>query len=135
MRALTKAGPEPDYKAEYWSKMPGRPQHKFISKLLTGHEGDTIHQALDAPFNLTGKIPKKELQDFYKLLRPPTSKYTSGHRQALHTIEEAITLGYLLDGPKGARAGLTHILADEELKSKEDKALIELLMKLSQNSR
>ena len=112
--------------------MPGRPEHKFISLLLTGHEGDTVHQALDAPFTLQGKIPSKELQDFYKLLRPPTSKYTSGHRQALHTLEEAITLGYLLDGPRGARAGLTHILADEMLKTKEDKALVKLLMSLNQ---
>ena len=108
--------------------MPGRPQHKFISKLLTGHEGDNIHQALDSPFTLTGKIPTKELQDFYKLMRPPNSKYTTGHRQTLHTMEEAITLGYLLEGPQGARAGLAHILADEM--SKEDKALINLLMKL-----
>ncbi|GAG19428.1 unnamed protein product, partial [marine sediment metagenome] len=76
--------------------------------------------------------PKKELQDFYKLLRPPDSKYTSGHRQALHTPEEAIILGYLLDGPRGARAGLTHILADEMVKTKEDKALIKLLMTLNQ---
>ena len=115
--------------------MPGRPQHKFISKLLTGHEGDTVHQLLDSPHTLTGKIPTKKLQDFYKLLRPPTSKYTSGHRQALHTLEEAITLGYLQDGPRGARVGLTHIIADETVKTKEDRALIDLLMKLSQNNR
>ena len=110
--------------------MPGRNQHKWFSKLLTGSEGDKIHQALDAPHTLTGKIPKKELQDFYKILKHPDSKYTTGHRQALHTMEEAITLGYLLEGPQGARAGLAHILADEMLKSKEDKALINLLMKL-----
>ena len=108
--------------------MPGRDQHKFISKLLTGSEGDKIHQTLDAPHTLTGKIPKKELRNFYKNLKHPDSKYTTGHRQALHTMEEAITLGYLLEGPQGARAGLTHILADEM--SKEDKALIDALMKL-----
>ena len=108
--------------------MPGRNQHKFISKLLTGSEGDNVHQALDSPFALTGKIPTEELRDFYKLLRHPDSKYTSGHRQALHTLEEAITAGYIIDGPRGARAGLTHILADEM--PKEDKALIEALMKL-----
>lgn len=110
--------------------MPGRPQHNWISKLLAGYEGDQIHQALDAPHTLTGKIPTKELRDFYKLLRPPTSKYTSGHRQVLHTLEEAITLGYLLDGSKGARAGLAHLIADETLKTSEDKALINALMKL-----
>lgn len=112
--------------------MPGRPQHNWITKLLTGTEGNNIHQALDSPLTLQGKIPTKKLRDFYKLLRPPTSKYTTGHRQALHTLEEAITLGYLLDGSQGARAGLTHILADEMLKTKEDKALVELLMKLNQ---
>ena len=112
--------------------MPGRPQHKFISKLLTGQEGDQIHKLLDAPHTLTGKIPTKELQTFYKLLRNPTSKYTTGHRQAFHTPEEAITLGYLLDGPQGAKIGLTHWLADETVKTKEDKALIGLLMKIYQ---
>ena len=114
--------------------MPGRPQHNWISKLLTGHEGNQIHQTLDAPHTLTGKIPTKQLQDFYKLLRPPTSKYTTGHRQVLHTIPEAITVGYLLDGPRGARAALTHIIADETVKTKEDKALIDLLMKLDRNN-
>jgi hypothetical protein len=112
--------------------MPGRPQHNWITKLLTGTEGDNIHQALDAPFTLTGKVPTKELREFYKLMRPPTSKYTTGHRQALHTLEEAITMGYLLEGSQGARAALTHILADETLKSKEDKAMIKLLMALNQ---
>lgn len=115
--------------------MPGRPEHNWITKLLTGHEGDQIHQLLDSPFTLTGKIPKKELQDLFKLLRQPTSKYTSGHRQAFHTPEEAILAGYILDGPQGARAGLTHLIADETLKTKEDKALISLLMKLSYNQR
>lgn len=112
--------------------MPGRPQHNWITKLLTGNEGDNIHQALDSPLALQGKIPTKELQDFYKLLRHQDSKYTKGHRQALHTLEEAITLGYLLDGSQGARAGLAHILADEMLKTKKDKALVELLMKLNE---
>ena len=110
--------------------MPGRPQHNWITKLLTGTEGDNIHQALDSPLTLQGKIPTQELRDFYKLLRPPNSKYTTGHRQALHTMEEAITLGYLLEGVQGARAGVAHILADEM--GKEDKALVELLMKLNQ---
>ena len=110
--------------------MPSRNQHKWISKLLTGNEGDKIHQTLDSPHTLTGKIPTQELRNFYKNLKHPDSKYTTGHRQAFHTLEEAITLGYLLEGPQGARAGLAHILADEMLKSKEDKALIEALMKL-----
>lgn len=114
--------------------MPGRDQHNWISKLLTGSEGDKIHQALDSPHALTGKIPTEELRNFYKLLRHPDSKYTTGHRQALHTMEEAITLGYLLDGSQGARAGLAHILADEMLKSKEDKALVDALMKLQGNT-
>lgn len=111
--------------------MPGRPQHKFISKLLTGHDGDQVHQLLDSPHTLQGKIPKKELQEFYKLLRPETSKYKAGHRQALHTLEEAILAGYLLEGSQGARAGLAHLLADEAVKTAEDKAWINLLMKLT----
>ena len=110
--------------------MPGRPQHNWITKLLTGNEGNNIHQALDSPLTLQGKIPTEELRDFYALLRPPNSKYTQGHRQALHTIEEAITLGYLLEGVQGARAGAAHILADEM--GKEDKALVELMMKLNE---
>ena len=114
--------------------MPGRAQHKWISKLLTGHDGDQIHQLLDAPHTLTGKIPTKELQNFYKLLRPPNSKYTSGHRQILHTYEEAITAGYILNGPQGAQAALTHILADETLKTSEDKTLLNLLMKINKNT-
>ena len=115
--------------------MPGRPQHNWISKLLTGYEGDTVHQLLDSPHTLTGKIPTKELQDLFKLLRSPNSKYTTGHRQAFHTLEETIEIGYLLDGPRGARVGLTHLIADETLKTREDKALIDFLMKLSQNNR
>ena len=109
--------------------------HNWISKLLTGHEGDQVHQLLDSPPALTGKIPTEQLQKLFKTLRPPNSKYTTGHRQAFHTPEEAILAGYLLDGARGARAGLTHIIADEELKTKQDKAFVDLLMKLSQNRR
>ncbi len=110
--------------------MTGRPQHKFINKLLTGYEGDQIHQLLDSPHTLTGKIPTKELRNFYKNLKHPDSKYTTGHRQAFHTLEETIILGYLLDGPRGARGGLGHWIGDEMLKTKEDKTLINLLMKI-----
>lgn len=106
--------------------MPSHDIHKLISRLITGSDGAEIHRILDAPHKLQGKLPTETLKNLFKQLRPPDSKYKRGHRQAFHTPQEAATLGYMIDGPRGARAALTHILADEHL-TDQDKLLLAII--------
>ena len=111
--------------------MPGRQEHRLITKFLTGCEGDAVHDLLDKPFSLekTKSILTPEyVEAIYKALRPEGSKYERGHRQAFHTPLEAILLGNHLDGPRGARAALTHLLADEVFHDADAKAWLKLLM-------
>ena len=68
------------------------------------------------------------MEAIYKALRPEGSRYEKGHRQAFHTPLEAILLGNLLDGPRGAQAALTHLLADEVFHEADAKVWLRLLM-------
>ena len=111
--------------------MPGRAEHRLITKYLTGSEGDAIHETIDLPFLLEKYkrfLTPEAVEQLYRELRPPNSKYTQGHRQAFHTPAEAILLGNLLDGSRGAQAALTHLLADEVFHDAEAKVWLRLLM-------
>lgn len=110
--------------------MPAREDHKLINKLLLGDDGDKIHQAIDLPFLLEQYkqfLSPEAVEQLYRELRPSNSKYTQGHRQAFHTIEEAVLLGNLLDGSRGAQNAVLHILADEIFHTKEAKLWLKLL--------
>lgn len=67
------------------------------------------------------------VEALYRALRPEGSNYEKGHRQAFHTPAEAILLGNLLDGPRGARVALTHLLADELFHDADAKVWLKLL--------
>ena len=111
--------------------MPGRQEHRLISKFLTGTEGDTVHDFLDRPFQLEkykSILTPEAVEQLYRALRPQDSKYTQGHRQAFHTPTEAVLIGNLVDGPRGARAALTHLLADEVFHDADAKVWLRLLM-------
>ena len=111
--------------------MPGRQEHRLITKYLTGSEGDAVHETIDLPFLLEkykSILTPEAVEQLYRALRPSNSKYTQGHRQAFHTPEEAILIGNLIDGSRGARAALTHLLADEVFHDADAKQWLKLLM-------
>jgi hypothetical protein len=70
--------------------MPSRDVHKFISKLITGYECNRTHAAIDYPV---------------KYLR-------NEHRIFFHDPISAFIVGYVCNGPKGAVAGVAHIVTD-----------------------
>lgn len=110
--------------------MPGRAEHRLITKHLTGSEGDEVHDAIDLPFLLEKYkrfLTPEAVEQLYRELRPPGSAYTSGHRQAFHTPAEAILLGTIIDGRRGAAAALTHLLADEVFHDADAKLWLKLL--------
>jgi hypothetical protein len=111
--------------------VPGRQEHRLISKFLTGTEGDAVHDLLDKPFTLEktkSLLTPGYIEALYRALRPTDSQYTQGHRQAFHTPTEAVLIGNLVDGPRGARAALTHLLADEVFHDADAKVWLRLLM-------
>ena len=106
-------------------------EHRLISKFLVGVEGDAVHDLLDKPFALEktkSLLTPQYVEALYRALRPEGSAYAQGHRQAFHTPAEAILLGNLLDGSRGARAALTHLLADEVFHDADAKQWLKLLM-------
>ncbi len=111
--------------------MPAREDHKLINKLLLGDDGDKIHQVIDLPFLLEQYkqfLTPEAVEQLYRELRPSNSRYDKGHRQAFHTLEEAVILGNLLDGPRGAQSAALHVLADEIFHTKEAKLWLKLLV-------
>jgi hypothetical protein len=110
--------------------MPGREEHRAISKAFTGHEADEVHGAIDLPFLLEKYkrfLTPEAVEQLYRELRPANSAYTRGHRQAFHTLEEAILLGNLIDGQRGIENALLHLLADEAFHDKDDKQWLKLI--------
>jgi hypothetical protein len=110
--------------------LPGREEHKAISKAFTGREADEVHATIDLPFLLEKYkrfLTPEAVEQLYKELRPANSKYASGHRQAFHTLEEAILLGNLIDGQRGIENALLHLLADEAFHDKNDKQWLKLI--------
>jgi len=85
---------------------------------------------LDLPFLLEKYkrfLTPEAVEQLYGELRPSNSKYAKGHRQAFHTLEEAILLGNLIDGRRGVENALLHLLADEGFPTKEDKQWLKLI--------
>ena len=112
--------------------MPALPDHEKISRILTGTPATEIHQTVDLPFLLEKHrkhLSKDQVTEIYRALRQPTSKYTTGHRQAFHTPLEAILIGNILDGPRGAQNALLHLIADELFNTQETKQYLKLLGK------
>lgn len=111
---------------------PSRQEHETISRILTGTPATPVHQALDLPHLLTlhkKHLPNLDTETLYRSLRQPNNPYTSGHRQAFHTPEEALLMGYLIDGNRGSYNALIHILADQLFNTKDSKQLLKLLNK------
>lgn len=111
--------------------MPDREAHKLINRLLTGNDGDKIHQVIDLPFLLEQYkqfLTPQAVEQLYRELRPANSRYDTGHRQAFHTLEEAILLGNLIDGSRGIQNAVLHVLADEIFHTKEAKLWLKLLV-------
>lgn len=116
--------------------MPGRQEHRLITKFLVGVEGDAVHDFLDQPFQLEkykSILTPEAVEQLYRALRPGDSKYTQGHRQAFHTPEEEMLIGYILDGLRGAKIGLSHGLADEVFHDADAKLWLRLLMAKSRS--
>lgn len=110
--------------------MPGKKDHELISQLATGTPATQVHEAIDLPFTLEKYkrfLTPEAVEKLYRELRPSNSKYTKGHRQAFHTIEEAILLGNLLDGQRGIENAILHLLADELFHEKDAKQYLKLL--------
>lgn len=111
---------------------PSLPEHEIISRILTGTNATHIHKALDLPHLLTTYrklFPDQNPEKLYRALRQPNNPYTHGHRQAFHTPQEAIIIGQLIDGNRGAYNALLHLWADETFKDEESKKLLKLLNK------
>ena len=109
---------------------PGPKEHLQIDELLLGYKDETIHQAIDLPHTLEKYkkiLGKENVEKIYKALASPDTKYKSGHRQAFHTLLETMLIGYLISGPKGARIGMSHWIADEYLSDKQTKKILETL--------
>lgn len=110
--------------------MPGREEHRLITKALIGYECDEVHSTIDLPFLLEKYkrfLTPEAVEQLYRELRPANSAYSTGHRQAFHTPAEAILLGAIIDGSRGAQAALTHLLADELFHDADAKAWLRLL--------
>ena len=72
-------------------KMPQRKTHEKIEKLILGRPFGAVDAGLDSPVKLLGR----------------------SHRKVLHSIPEAVVVGFVLGGGvRGAAAGVLHILAD-----------------------
>ena len=72
-------------------KMPKRETHEKIAKLLLGKSYPMVDRGLDWPVRLMGR----------------------GHRKVLHSVPEALVVGFVLGGGvRGAAAGVLHVLVD-----------------------
>lgn len=79
--------------------MPNREEHKAISKIFVGEDGDKIHEFMDMPSKWMGKY----------------------HRNYFHDIGTVLALG-LTKGQKAAQHAALHILTDKVV-SEADKQM------------
>lgn len=54
-----------------------------------------------------------------------------GHRVIAHTPEEVVRIGYAVDGPRGARGGLRHLMLDS-IKDRNQRMAIEFAAVLAE---
>ena len=89
---------------------PSRRVHKWLTKKVLGKDYDTVHSMIDLPFHWLGR----------------------SHRKLFHSPLEAMLIGaWVTKGdPRGAVAGLLHVLTDEAgSRNPEAKRILEAFAK------